>query len=115
MKEVKEGHAIIELFYWEDKPYRSKQIVFATLDKDSGCEVQRLFIDGEYATITSFGEFTWKGLKFDERSFTYNFNEVEIDIAKNDALSLEDFKAWFKCYDPSKPMAIIQFTKLFRY
>lgn len=35
-------------------------------------------------------------------------------LAKNDGLSLEDFKAWFKNYDLSEPLAIIQFTK-FRY
>jgi len=35
-------------------------------------------------------------------------------LAKNDGLSLQDFKDWFKGYDFSKPMAIIHFTR-FRY
>ena len=33
MEEVQAGRAVIELFYWADKPYRSKQVVFATLDR----------------------------------------------------------------------------------
>jgi hypothetical protein len=36
------------------------------------------------------------------------------ELSKNDGLSLPDFKAWFKNYDLSEPMAIIHFTK-FRY
>ena len=35
-------------------------------------------------------------------------------LAKNDGLSLEEFKEWFKGYDLSQPMAIIHFTR-FRY
>jgi hypothetical protein len=35
-------------------------------------------------------------------------------LAKNDGLSLDDFKEWFKGYDLSKPLALIHFTK-FRY
>ena len=109
MEEVQAGRAVIELFYWADKPYRSKQVVFATLDKDSGCGVQELVI-GYDAKITSYGKFMWKGIEFNERSIVYEINY----IAENDGLSLEDFKAWFKGYDLSKKMAIIHFTK-FRY
>jgi len=47
MEEVQAGLAVIELFYWAGKPYHKDengvgQIVFATLDKDSGCGVQEL-------------------------------------------------------------------------
>ena len=35
-------------------------------------------------------------------------------LANNDDLTLRDWCAWFKDYDLSKPLAIIQFTK-FRY
>lgn len=107
MKEVKAGRAVIELFYWEDKPYRSKQIVFAVLDKDSGCGVQELdmsiFLSHSMGFV-NFKELTFSGAK-----------EIDIKtLAKNDGLSLEDFKAWFKKYDLSQPMAIIHFTS-FRY
>ena len=46
--------------------------------------------------------------------FEYKFTPLLIDLAKNDGLSLDDFKAWFKSYDLSQPMAIIHFTS-FRY
>ena len=107
MKEVQEGRAVIELFYWEDKPYNSKQIVFAVLDKDSGCGVQEL--DMSIFLSHSMGFINLKELTFS--------GSKEIDIktlAKNDGLSLEDFKAWFKGYNLSDSMAIIHFTS-FRY
>lgn len=104
MKKVQEGNAVIELFYWSGKPYHSKQIVFATLDKDSECGVQELIFlnnDITQANIqnTELDEFECEDYKY---------------IAKNDGLSIQDFKDWFKSYDLSKPMAIIHFTK-FRY
>lgn len=107
MKEVKAGRAVIELFYWEDKPYRSKQIVFAVLDKDSGCGVQELdmsiFLSHSMGFV-NFKELTFSGAK-----------EIDIKtLAKNDGLSLEDFKSWFKGYDLNETMAIIHFTS-FRY
>ena len=104
MKKVQAGEAVIELFYWEGKPYRSKQIVFATLNKDSGCGVQIIEFCKDKDGVPSI-KYPIIGRKA----------EPEIaDVAKHDGLSLEDFKAWFKGYDLSKPLAIIQFTK-FRY
>lgn len=102
IKEVQEGRAVIELFYWSDKPYRSKQVVFATLDKDSRCGVQKLW-------------FYKESIEFPRTNhLDMILSVMPTYLAKNDGLSLEDFKAWFKGYDLSKPMAIIQFTK-FRY
>lgn len=100
MSEVQEGRAIIELFYWSEKPYNSKQVVFATLDKDSGCGVQKI------------DSFMWQ-FAYIKSNDKIELIEIET-LSKNDGLSLEDFKAWFKGYDLSKPMAIIHFTK-FRY
>lgn len=113
MKEVQAGRAVIELFYWSGKPYHKDengigQVVFATLDKDSGCGVQEL--------------------KFDKMDWSYAFvsNVEKADLyprtlfpaynvlAKNDGLSIDDFKAWFKGYDLSEPMVIVHFTS-FRY
>lgn len=118
MEEVQAGRAVIELFYWEDKPYRSKQIVFATLDKDSGCGVQEL-------KMVDHGNFTY--LKINNpnekphiHSDCVDFEQKKscvhliIHLSKNDGLSFQDFKDWFKSYDLSEPMAIIHFTK-FRY
>ena len=102
MAEVQAGRAVIELFYWSEKPYKSKQVVFATLDKDSGCGVQEL---------------SFVSNKFNYPKVNWGLVCCWIDVAelsKNDGLSLDDFKAWFKGYELSHPMAIIHFTK-FRY
>lgn len=105
MKEVQAGRAVIELFYWEDKPYHSKQVVFATLDKDSGCNVQEIII----------GKIGNNGFCAEINTRYCNRMIIGVEcIAQNDGLSLEDFKAWFKGYDLSEPMAIIHFTS-FRY
>lgn len=101
MQEVQEGRAIIELFYWADKPYRSKQIVFATLDKDSGCGIQKIEFNNNEINEPLVGR--------------YLLRKIDIaHISQNDGLSFQDFKDWFKSYDLSKPMAIIHFTE-FRY
>lgn len=108
MAEVQAGRAVIELFYWSGKPYHKDengvgQVVFAILDKDSGCGVQKLY-------------FSANGIDFLYTDFGKNgaMSIPTETLAKNDGLSLDDFKAWFKKYDLSEPMAIIHFTK-FRY
>lgn len=102
IEKVQRGEAVIELFYWEGKPYNSKQIVFATLDKDSGCGVQM---------VDFFQEFFDSNWVVGQAEFS---DQLLSTIAQNDGLTLDDFKAWFKGYDLSKPMIIIHFTK-FRY
>lgn len=106
IKEVQSGSAVIELFYWSGKPYHKDkngigQVVFATLDKDSGCGVQKLVGFLFYGVAIKNTAFTVKEVSYDE-------------LSKNDGLSHKDFKAWFKGSDLSQPMAIIHFTK-FRY
>lgn len=110
IKQVQEGKAILSLRYWSGKPYRSKQVEFLQLDKDSGVGVQNLVFG--YSSPFLISDINLPiVLKSDE----YSFVELEIDtIATNDGLSLEDFKEWLKKYDLSEPMAIIQLTK-FRY
>lgn len=102
IKEVQEGKAILSLRYWSDKPYRSKQIEFAVLDKDSGVGTQKLIWTEDNS--------------MNLRPRIYDSCEIigEDELAKNDGLSIEDFKDWFKNYDLSKEMCIIQFTE-FRY
>lgn len=103
LEQVQSGKAILSVRYWSGKPYNSKQVEICQLDKSSGCGVQKLnfvlskAVDIELPII----EHT-KGV--------IDPNE----LSKNDGLSLEDFKEWFKGYDLSKPMAIIHFTN-FRY
>lgn len=110
IEKVQAGEAVIELFYWEGKPYQSKQVVFATLDKDSGCGVQELMFNYHsdfYKQICY--PFVLKGIGVYER-LLINFSQ----LTKNDGLLNKDFISWFKGYDLSQPMAIIQFTG-FRY
>lgn len=108
IKEIQDGKAILSLRYWENPKGRSvkgnKQIEFAQLDKDSGIGVQKL-------------EFSASGLigmiKIDN-TFPEIGSYSIYDLAKNDGLSIEDFKDWFKNYDLSEPLILIHFTN-FRY
>ena len=99
IKEVQEGKAILSLRYWSGKPYHSKQVEFAQLDKDSGCGVQSI-------QMTPFG---WVV------NSSYS-DPTSNELAKNDGLSLDDFYEWFrgKTTIDMEPMAIIHFTG-FRY
>lgn len=114
MNEVQEGQAVIELFYWSASPYNykrdgSKQVVFATLDKNTGCGVQELVFYGNSIQIPCIDT------KRTDYAIKSEGNLFGIQVlAKNDGLSFEDFKSWFNGSDLSKPMAIIHFTK-FRY
>jgi len=101
VKEIQEGKAILSIRYWSGKPYNSKQVEICQLDKNSGIGVQILFFD----------ECKINKPLIADSSKTFILPSL---IAKNDGLSLEDFKDWFRKYDLSKPMAIIHFTK-FRY
>lgn len=108
MKEVQEGRAVLDLYYWNGKPYRkgSTQFVFATLDKDSGCGIQKLLISKESNN-------KYLGTILTPENYTTSYVSISV-VAQNDGLQLEDFKAWFKSIDISKHVAIIQFTS-FRY
>jgi len=106
MKKVLEGKAVIDLFYWKLPGGRwtkdNEQIVFATLDKDSGCGVQEL-------------GFTSNEIEFPKIDTSLKSYWINIGVlAKNDGLTIDEFKSWFKGYDLSEPLAIIHFTK-FRY
>lgn len=99
---MQEGKAVLSLRYWSGKPYRSKQVEFTVLDKDSGVGTQKLIWTEDNS--------------MNLRPRIYDSCEIigEDELAKNDGLSIDDLKDWFKNYDLSKPMAIIQFTE-FRY
>jgi len=111
IKQVQDGKAILSIRYWSGKPYDSKQVEICQLDKSSGCGVQKLGFG--YGTEGSF--YSQPLIIDDPYLYEKNGKKIYVDsLAKNDGLSLEDFKEWFKGYDLSKPMAIIHFTK-FRY
>ena len=98
-EKINRGEAVLELYYWDGKPYLSKTITVCQLGKDDGIGIQKIesFLN-QYAFVETVGAGCY---------------EIET-IAKNDGLSLEDFASWFKGYDLSQPMAIIHFTP-FRY
>ena len=103
IEKVLKGEAVLSLRFWADKPYHRDengigQVEICILDKDSGIGIQKVNFD-ESEVLKPFIEHV-----FVNRS----------EIAKNDGLSLKDFKEWFKDYDLSKPLAIIHFTD-FRY
>ena len=98
IKDVQDGKAVISIRYWSGKPYNSKQIKLHELDKDSGVGVQKIRFPFPNLHCFLIGD----------------IEHQDMSLSKNDGLSYDDFKEWFKKYDLSKPMAIIQFTD-FRY
>ena len=91
-EEINSGRAVLSIRYWSEKPYRSKQVEICRLEKIG---LEKLYFEkvGDYQ-MPRLTDLT--------------------TLAKNDGLSIQDFKDWFKGYDLSKPMAIIHFTD-FRY
>lgn len=103
---VNRGEAFLRVVTWAGEAYRSPWVDVAVLTKDDGIGVQPLIFPEHFMLPVVCGESypnpTWyKGIQC-------------VELAKNDGLEFADFKAWFKGYDLSKPMAIIHFTK-FRY
>ena len=107
IEQVQKGEAILSIRYWSGKPYNSPQIKILELDQDSGIGVQAIvFPDNSLFNSTICGpEFP--------KSTGYKGANIS-ELSKNDGLSIDDFREWFKLYNLSKPMAIIHFTS-FRY
>lgn len=98
--EVNAGRAILSVRVWEGKPYNSKQReVFAF----EGVGIEKL----EFPTGSILTPCINNGSHMLIRANLFK-------IAKHDGLCFDDFRAWFKGYDLTKPMAIIHFTN-FRY
>ena len=101
-EKINKGEAVLELYYWDGKPYNSKTITICQLGKDDGIGIQYLdCLNGNFSDPVAFDSET-------------NVHLTREEVAKNDGLSLEDFTAWYKGYDLSQTMAIIHFTP-FRY
>jgi len=113
---VQEGKAILSLRYWSGEPYRTKQIEFAQLDKDSGVGVQELkfgYCNSLISLSDKFFPIITKPYIIELENLKDKYLDI-LQISKNDGLKFGDFMDWFKNYDLSKPMAIIHFTS-FRY
>ena len=105
--EIEAGKACLCIRQWTGKPYCSKQVEIAVLTKEDGIGLQELRIDRIDAVeiVASWGF-------VDGRSM--NNQKFFKELSHNDGLSFADWFVWFKGYDLSKSLAIIQFTK-FRY
>ena len=97
IKEVREGKAFLSVRMWSGKPYRSKQVEIAQLTADGGIGIQRMEFTNDLAECVINGN-----------------HHSYVSVAENDGLRPADWLDWFSCYDLSKPLAIIHFTK-FRY
>ena len=107
ISKIQTGEATLSIRYWSGKPYNSKQIEICKLDKNSGVGVQEL-------DLSVFKELGMCFINYNELTFSGSKQVNHKELAKNDGLSLKDFKEWFKDYDLSQSMAIIHFTS-FRY
>lgn len=103
ISDIQAGKAVLSVRQWNGKPYRSKQVEIARLTADNGIGIQKLSFYKDKDGVPS--------LKFFDIDGKYIDREI---LANNDGLSKEDWQEWFSCYDLSKPMAVIHFTK-FRY
>ena len=102
-EKIESGEACLSIRQWVGKPYSkgSTQRELFRLTQEDGIGIQKLRI------------YEHEPLPFvyaDRYTTPVDWQE----LAKNDGLSLYDWREWFKGYDLSKPMAIIHFTK-FRY
>lgn len=93
--EINKGNAVLSIRFWEDKPYRSKQIEIKQLKKVG---IQKL---------------TYQHL---EMFFIDDRQRSCFVIAKNDGLTWDDFKSWFSPLKKlvGEELAVIHFTG-FRY
>jgi len=103
--EVRSGEAILSVRQWTGKPYNSKQEEIQRFTNRDYISVQKLeFLEYQDG-------FTGNGIWIAGHTFPH---EHELELAQNDGLSLEDWRAWFAKEDKSQAFAIIQFTS-FRY
>lgn len=104
-EKINAGEAVLSVRRWSGKPYRSKQIEIARLTKEDGIGLQKLeFL--KYDPLFTGG--IWLS------GHTFKEEYILPKLANNDGLPLQDWEAWFKDYDKTKPLAIIHFTS-FRY
>lgn len=112
-EQIDDGEACLSVRQWTGLPYRSKQLEIARLTKDDGISLQRLDFttdrDGNVLALFKISDAIQHLGKIHLPAFpTYT------NLANNDGLSLADWREWFKNYDLTKPLAVIQFTK-FKY
>jgi hypothetical protein len=100
------GEAVLSVREWVGKPYgkHSSMRELALLTREDGIAIQKL--EFPFGTLNE--------VVIEDAKRVSLFSGIAETLARNDGLSPEDWGEWFKCYDLSKPMAIIHFTN-FRY
>ncbi|MDR0575625.1 MAG: hypothetical protein LBG96_16660 [Tannerella sp.] len=93
---LKEVGGVLSVRQWSGVPFRSRQETIVD-------------IPAEYVGIQ-------RAVFTEEMEGAHIADDIVFveELADNDGLSSEDFLAWFKDHDPSRPLAVIHFTK-FRY
>jgi hypothetical protein len=130
IKEVQEGKAVLVLYQWSGKPYRgncTNLFVFGTSAvRDFICDLLKsdkysraLHVIDSGLGVQKFHIMEYVDENEEERACYVIDDNAKIflttyELSKNDGLSEDDFRAWFKGYDTRKPLAIIHFTN-FRY
>ena len=110
MQKVQEGNAVISVRQWKGRPYEkgNVQVELFRLGKDDGVGLQTL----------SVMEYTDVGDGIERAVYCIDGKPMPVltlkQIAENDGLTVEDWKAWFTGMSFVEPLPIIHFTK-FRY
>lgn len=110
IKAVQEGKAVLSIRQWRGRPYEkgNTQIEIARLGKDDGIGIQKLNVQ----------EYTDADDGIERAVYCIDGKPMPMltlkQMAENDGLTVEDWKAWFKDIDLTEPLPIIHFTK-FRY
>lgn len=104
IKEVQDGVACISLREWTGKPYASPQAEIRRLTAKDGVGFQKLTFSTDRDGMANLNLFCIDGRHIDCAEM----------LSKNDGLTVEDWRNWFKDYDLSQPLVIIHFTP-FRY
>ncbi len=95
-EKINKGEAILSVRCWTGKPYNSKQREVFAFEKIG---VEKIQLDNLLGWFVN-----------DEDNDRITLHE----LAKNDGLSIEDFKSWFKGQSFNEPKAVIHFNN-FRY
>jgi hypothetical protein len=94
INKINQGKAVLSLRYWKGKPYQTKQKEFLIL-KTNEVGIQKIEVNP-------------LGWVIDDNLCEKLQTET---IAKNDGLTHQDFKNWFKnSFTVNEPKAIIHFT-----
>lgn len=98
-EKINKGEAVLQVRVWKGKPYRSPQQPVFEFKKIGIEKIKKDFLLGWHVINDK------KGI----------ISVDEFEIAYHDGLIVEDFNSWFPKDDYTDPMAIIHFTKDFRY